>query len=262
MSPRSHRGFVPVLGHRLEYVKLEPSEPAPPRMPTLVFLHEGLGSLSAWRDFPSRAVAVTGCPALVYSRWGHGQSDPLTGPRRTDYLHVEAQSALPELLAHTGVENPLLVGHSDGATIALIHAGSGFSVRGVVAMAPHVFVEPVTVVGVTSAASLWEDGTLKSSLARHHRAPEPLFTAWNEVWRSPAFRDWNIEPLLSGIRCPLLLIQGENDEYGTLDQLVAIARAARSRVESIALAGVGHSPWRDAPDAVLEAIRDFVAAVR
>jgi pimeloyl-ACP methyl ester carboxylesterase len=257
----SRRGFVPVLSHRLEYVRLEPATPTRARRPTLVFLHDGLGSLSLWRNFPRDVVAATGCPAVVYSRRGHGQSDVPAAARRADYLHVEANAMLPEFLAQLSVEQPVLIGHSDGASIALIHAASGFEVRGIVAMAPHVFVEGVTLRGIAAMCGLHESADLRGRLAKHHRDPDLLFRAWADTWLAPGFRDWNIESMLPAIRCPLLLLQGEDDEYGTLDQLTAIARGVRARVESMALTGVGHSPWRDAPDAVCAAIAAFVGSL-
>lgn len=257
----SRYGFVPVLAHRLEYVMLEPGASTRHGGPTLVLLHDGLGSVSHWGGFPRQLVEGTGCPALVYSRQGHGQSDPLTAKRRADYLHVEAQAALPEMLVQTRVTNPILVGHSDGASIALIHAASGFTVLGVVAMAPHVFVEPETLAGLRRARHTFEHGDLRRRLARHHRNPDATFHAWNDIWLATEFRDWNVDSLLPKIGCPLLLIQGEDDDYATLDQLATIARGARTRVETLALAGIGHAPWREAPADVISAVAAFIATL-
>jgi pimeloyl-ACP methyl ester carboxylesterase len=253
------RRCLVVAGHRLEYVRLRGREAA---APTLVFLHEGLGSLDRWRGFPARVVDATGCPALVYSRWGHGRSDPLTAPRARDYLLYEAREALPALLAATGIANPLLIGHSDGATIALIHAATGAAVLGIVAMAPHAFVEEITLAGVRATRRLYETTDLRARLARWHEDGDATFHGWSDVWLDPRFRDWSIASLLPGVRCPLLLIQGEDDEYGSLAQLDAIASAAGGPAEMLALAGCGHTPWQDRADVVLAAIARFVAQCR
>jgi pimeloyl-ACP methyl ester carboxylesterase len=229
----------------------------------LVFLHDELGSVSAWGEFPRHVADATGCAVLVYSRAGHGQSDP--DPRgtgsRVNYLHVEANAVLPELMLHARIENPVLIGDREGAAIALIHAAGGFEVRGIVAMAPRVFVEEITLRGIAATVEAYDAGDLRQRLAKHHRDPDRLFRDWSGTWLSPAFREWNIESLLPAIRCPLLLVQGEDDQYGTIDQLTAIARGVRARCESLALAGVGHDPWRVAPDAMRAAIVAFVESL-
>lgn len=226
--------------------------------PTLVFLHEGLGSVAMWRDFPQRVVAATGCSALVYSRYGYGRSDRLAAPRRPDYLHAEALCALPQLLDALDVERPVLVGHSDGASIALIHAGgAGRPVAGVVAIAPHVMVEEVAIAGIRATVRAYETTDLKQRLARYHDDPESAFRGWSDVWLSPAFRDWNIEACLPRIEAPVLAIQGRDDEYGTLEQIRRIAAAARD-VDTLELADCGHSPHKDQPEAVIGAIAEFM----
>lgn len=230
--------------------------------PALVFLHEALGSVALWRDFPDRVAAATGCRTLVYSRCGLGGSTPLERtPRDPDYLHREALEVLPAMLARLSIARPVLIGHSDGASIALIHAGAArWAVAGVVAMAPHVFVEEVTLAGIAQAVRAWETSDLPARLARHHRDAAATFRGWADTWLAPAFRDWNIESFLPGIRCPVLAIQGEDDEYGSMAQLEAIARRAPD-VELLELADCRHAPHRDQPAAVLEAVVRFVGAL-
>jgi pimeloyl-ACP methyl ester carboxylesterase len=227
---------------------------------TLVFLHEGLGSIRQWRDFPARLCAAAGCRGLVYDRYGYGQSDVLAEPRRTvRFMHDEALSALPELLKNLGVENPLLVGHSDGASIALIHAGAGHAVRGVVAMAPHVFIEPVCLSSIRDATAAFERTDLARKLGRYHRDARRTFYGWADVWLDPEFEGWDIrEEYLPGVRCPVLAIQGHDDEYGTMAQLDQIARRVKGPCELLKLAGCGHAPFRDQPQAVLGSAGAFV----
>lgn len=229
--------------------------------PALVFLHEGLGSVAMWRDFPSRVAAATGRRTLVYSRQGYGRSAPLTAPRRPDYMHCEALEALPALRAERGLADPVLVGHSDGASIALIHAGAGHKVRGIVAMAPHVFVEDVTIRSIEGAREAWRTTDLRVRLQRYHDDVEGAFRGWNDAWLDPAFRDWNIEPCLSAIACPVLAIQGRNDEYGTMAQLDAIERQVPGPFRRLELDDCRHSPHRDQPEATLAAITEFVAGL-
>ena len=250
--------FLDIDHQRLECVRLTGERD----VPTLVFLHEGLGSVAMWRDFPQRVAAATGCPGLVYSRAGYGQSTLLTMPRRPDYMHVEALSVLPVLLDRLAIDEPILIGHSDGASIALIHAGARVRpTRAVVALAPHVFVEELSVTSIARARSLYDTTDLRDRLARYHGDVDSAFRGWNDIWLAAAFRDWNIEPYLPTIGCPLLLIQGRDDEYGTLAQLDAIERHVAGRVERVELAACGHSPQRDQPDSTLAAIERFVASV-
>ena len=244
---------IAVAGHKLNY------EWVGEGARTLVFLHEGLGSIPQWRDFPERAARATGCRALVYERYGYGQSDVLAEARvGPDFMHREALEALPALLQALAVENPVLVGHSDGASIALIYAGAGKAAQGVVAMAPHVFVEDVSVRSIAEAARAFETTDLPQRLGRYHRDPRKTFYLWNDAWLDPAFRNWNIEASLAGIRCPLLAIQGEDDQYGTMAQVDAIARQAGGTCRLLKLPQCGHSPHKDQPEAVLQAIVDFV----
>lgn len=226
---------------------------------TLVFLHEGLGSLRLWRDFPGRVAQATGCPTLVYSRYGYGQSDVLREPRRSvRFMHEEALESLPELLRALGITRPALVGHSDGASIALIHAGAGHPVAGVAAMAPHVFVEDICIRSIEASKRQFETTDLRERLSKYHRDPRKTFYLWNDVWLDPEFRKWNIEAYLPRIRCPVLAIQGMQDEYGTMAQLDALAAQVCGPCEVVKLDQCGHSPFRDQPDATLAALERWI----
>jgi pimeloyl-ACP methyl ester carboxylesterase len=250
--------FFDVAGHRLECVRIRGAKSAP----TLVFLHEGLGSVALWKDFPARVAEATGCPVLVYSRAGYGRSSPAVLPRVPNYMHVEALTVLPALLDRLGIADPVLVGHSDGASIALLHAGSGSRpVRALVALAPHVFVEDMSIASIDEVRRQYETTDLREKLARRHADPDAAFRGWNDIWLAPAFRSWNIEACLPGVRCPLLLIQGRDDEYGSAAQLDAIERQVGGKVARIELADCRHSPHRDQPEVTLAAIADFVATV-
>jgi len=247
--------FVKDGGRRIEYERIEVARVG---RPTLVFLHEGVGSVAMWRDFPSRVAHATGCDALVYSRYGYGNSDALREPRTVRYMHDEALVALPELLDKFALERPILVGHSDGASIALIHAGgTDRPLTGLVAMAPHVMVEDISVTSIAAARVAYETTDLRAKLARYHAAVDSAFWGWNRIWLDPEFRDWNIEAYLPRIKCPVLAIQGEDDEYGTLEQLRRIG-AQVAAAELVDLADCRHSPHKDQPEAVLEAITRFV----
>jgi len=259
-----------VQGRNLEVQRISGSNPLAPE---LVFLHEGLGSISHWKDFPARVAAVTGCPVMVYSRYGCGNSDPLTEPRAVTYMHDEALRSLPALLGQLQIENPILIGHSDGASIALIYAGAPAgapdgtaagahkSVRGLVLLAPHVFVEDLSVASIAAAKTNFETTNLPEKLARHHRDAASTFWGWNNIWLDPAFRNWNIEEYLPRITCPILAIQGLDDQYGTMAQVDAIARQSGGPVEILPLAECRHSPQRDQPEAVLAAITSFVKQI-
>lgn len=254
----SRAQFVEVAGHRLECVRIDGSR----RGPTLVFLHEGLGSVALWKDFPERVAGATGRHALAYSRAGYGRSSPASLPRRPDYMHVEALTVLPALLERLRIDDSVLIGHSDGASIALLYAGSGLSpVRALVALAPHVFVEDLAIASIGEARRQYATTDLRDRLARRHADPDAAFRGWNDIWLSPAFRDWNIEDCLPRVRCPLLLIQGRDDEYGTPAQLDAIERQAGGSVARIELADCRHSPHRDQPEATLAAIAAFIATL-
>ncbi len=256
-----NRRFVEAGGHRLEFVEYPALRSG---RPPLVFLHEGLGSVSLWRDFPAQIARATGCRTLVYSRYGYGQSDVLEAPRQPDYMHVEAQAVLPELLRQLDVARPVLVGHSDGGSIALIHAGAGRrECAGVAVLAPHLFVEERSVVGIGETVRVFENTDLPQKLARHHRDARRTFYGWADIWRSREFRDWNIESYLPGLACPVLAIQGEDDEYAGMAHIDRIAELAvhAPRVELLKLADCRHSPHRDQAATVGAAIAAFVDRV-
>lgn len=246
---------IVVNGLRLEYRDYPAAEPG---RPVLVVLHEGLGCVAMWRDFPERLAARTGCRTVVWSRAGYGGSEPYAEPRRADYLHREAKEALPTLLDALDIEKPFLVGHSDGASIALMYAGA-FPERpvGVVAMAPHEFVEEETLAGIRAAREIWATTDMPKKLGRYHRDVERVFRDWNDTWLSPAFRDWNIEEYLPVIRCPVLALQGHEDEYATMRQIGVIAERV-SGAELVKLPACGHSPHRDQPEAVLSVLAAFI----
>jgi len=246
---------VNIRGVRLEFERIVSSAS---QRPTIVMLHEGLGSIALWRDFPSRLAAATGATVVLYSRRGYGRSDALAGPRAVDYMHKEALQVLPSLLDELQIERPVLFGHSDGASIALIHAGgSGRSVAGVVAMAPHVMVEDLSVASITAAREAFRSTGLRERLSRYHRDVDAAFWSWNNIWLDRAFRNWNIEAFLPHIRCPILAIQGLQDEYGTLEQVGAMSRQA-PHFEQLLLNNCRHSPHRDQPEAVLERVTSWL----
>jgi pimeloyl-ACP methyl ester carboxylesterase len=249
---------ITVQNRRLEVQRVSGRIPGAPE---LVFLHEGLGSVSHWKDFPARVREAAGCPVTVYSRYGSGNSALLTEPRPVCYMHDEALAILPNLLAQLEIENPILIGHSDGASIAIIYAGAHDHVRGLVLLAPHVFVEDLSVASIAEAKVQFETTNLPEKLARHHRDAAKTFWGWNEIWLHPEFRNWNIEEYLPRIACPVLLIQGVDDQYGTMTQVEAVQRQVAGDVEVVALENCRHWPQRDQPEAVLEAIRKFVSRV-
>jgi len=216
---------------------------------TLVFLHEGLGSAELWRDFPQRIGNAVGEGIVVESRRGYGHGPPIDLPRRVTYMHEEA-----ELLRAMDVSEPVLIGHSDGASIALIAAGSGMAVRGLVLIAPHVFVEERSVAGIAAAKEAYDSGDLRARLARWHDDVDGAFRGWNDAWLSAEFRDWDVTTFLPRIECPVLLIQAEDDPYGTLAQLEAIAADVSGPVERLVVAGRSHAPHLDHDEEVLGAI--------
>jgi pimeloyl-ACP methyl ester carboxylesterase len=238
-------------GARLEYVRIAGAAP------TIVMLHEGLGSVSMWRDFPQRVAETTGRSVVAYSRQGYGRSSPLLAPRSVRFMHDEALTVLPEVLSALEIRRPILLGHSDGGSIALIHAGSGRDVAGLVLLAPHVMVEDLSIASIAAARTAYAQGDLRARLARHHDDVDGAFRGWNDVWLDPAFRDWSIEEYLRRIACPVLAIQGEDDEYGTMEQVDRIGRAI-PHARILKLAQCGHSPHRDRAAEVLEAVRRLV----
>jgi pimeloyl-ACP methyl ester carboxylesterase len=247
-----------VGGTGLHAVRLRVARPSAPI--ALVFLHEGLGSVAQWQDFPDALCAELGLAGLVYDRARHGGSDAPPAARTVRYLHDEAWQVLPAVLDAARVERAVLVGHSDGGTIALLFAARfPDQVAATITEAAHVFVEPETLAGIEAAVAAWRTTDLRHRLARHHgEKAEALFHAWADTWLAPGFRDWNVEADIAGLACPLLLIQGAEDEYGTAGQLDAIAGAARGPVERLLLPGIGHTPHRQARAATLQAMTAFV----
>ena len=229
--------------------------------PLLVFLHEGLGSVATWKDFPQRLCAAAGCRGLVYSRPGYGRSTARGaleewGP---DFMHRQALEVLPVLFAALGImEKPWLLGHSDGASIALLCAAHRpDTIAGLIAIAPHIFVEDLSVASIEQARKAYLEQGLRQGLAKYHDDPDSAFWGWNRIWLDPAFRDWSIADEIGPIACPLLAVQGANDEYGTMQQVLGIAQRL-PQTELLALPDCGHSPHRDQPDRLITAINDFL----
>lgn len=260
----SRKSFqIHAAGRRLHAERIEPG-PANRGEDgeTLVFLHEGLGSIGQWRDFPSRLSEKTGLPALVYDRWGYGKSEPFTLPRDTRYLHDEALAGLPAILDACHIDKAILIGHSDGGSIALIYASKHPDrVLAVITEAAHVFVEDVTLEGIREAVDVYAAADLGKRLARYHGdKTELVFHGWADTWLSPEFRNWNIEEVLPGVRCPVLIIQGIDDRYGTPAQVRAIERQVSGRAETL-LVRCGHIPHAEAREEVLEAMAGFIGAL-
>lgn len=252
------RHSVVIHGRSLEISRLHSAHPVD-GAPAIVFLHEGLGSVAMWRDFPQRIADATGCEAIVYSRAGYGRSDPATLPRTVRYMHDEGLDVLPELLAALEIDRPILFGHSDGGSIALICAGgTATPLSGLILMAPHVLVEDISVSSIAQAQVAWVNTDLPARLGKYHADVNAAFRGWNDIWLHPDFRAWNIEEYLGAIRCPVLAIQGEDDEYGTMAQIERIA-AQVADVDQVRLADCRHSPHKDQPEAVIEAVGAFVS---
>jgi pimeloyl-ACP methyl ester carboxylesterase len=235
--------------------------------PVLVFLHEGLGSIAMWRDFPARLCEAAGARGLVYSRPGYGHSTPRGAEERWTprFMHEQAEEVLPAFLAAVGVdarrERVVLFGHSDGASIALLYAAAApDALRGAIVLAPHILVEDLSVSSIQQARETYLRTDLRQRLARYHADPDSAFWGWNDIWLDPAFRAWSIEEEIAAIRCPLLAIQGVDDEYGTLAQIHGIARRV-PQARLLELPDCGHSPHKDQPQAVIEASVAFLASV-
>jgi pimeloyl-ACP methyl ester carboxylesterase len=240
-----------VGGRQIEVVELAGA----PDRPALVLLHEGLGSARLWRRFPEELRAATGRRVIAFSRHGHGRSEPPPKPRTPAFFHEEALDVLPDVLAQLGAERPVLIGHSDGGSIALIHAGR-HPVAGLVLMAPHVVVEAVTVDAIRETRRRYLDGDLRERMARHHDDPDAAFSGWCDVWLDVDFRAWSLERDAALVSAPTLLIQGREDPYGTLGQLERIEARVRGPVQRLVVPG-GHSPHLEAPAEVLQAIVAF-----
>ncbi|MBM4185790.1 MAG: alpha/beta hydrolase [Gemmatimonadetes bacterium] len=249
--------FLSIDGTRLEARRIAP---AVSDAPTIVMLHEGLGSVGLWGNFPAALAEATGWGVFLYSRAGYGRSDPALLPRPTSYLDHEATKVLPQVLEAIGFERGILLGHSDGASIATIYAGShqDHRIRGLVLIAPHFFVEDVSVAAAAEARAAYETGDLKARLARHHDDVENAFRGWNDVWLDPRFRTWDIQEAIGYIRVPILIVQGSRDQYGTVEQLRSAEEESYCPVEVRLLDDAGHAPHLDQPEAVLRSVTDFV----
>lgn len=244
--------ILEVRGRNIEAQRIGPEAG-----PTLVLLHEGLGSLGLWRDFPQRLSEATGLGAFIYSRAGYGASDPPPLPRPVRYMHDEA-ALLPDILAAARIADPILAGHSDGASISIIYAGSGGKARALILEAPHVFTEEMGLRSIEKARDAYQTGDLRKRLSKWHQNVDAAFWGWNRPWLDPEFRKWNLEEYLPRIGAPILVVQGEQDEYGTRRQVEAIQRGAKD-VEVLMLDQCGHSPHRDQVEATLRGMTDFLA---
>lgn len=252
--------FLDIDG-KLEYLDLPATQPG---RPEILLLHEGLGSVSMWRDFPRRLADATGCRTLAWSRHGFGRSSPRTRPWTPRFVHEEALEVMPALRERLGIARPLLVGHSTGASMALVHASvNAWPVAGVVAMAPLTDVEESNVEAILAARREYETGTWREKLARHHDDVDAVFYGWNDTWLNPDFRAWNLRADLAGIRVPILAILGSEDEYASTAQVETIRTIATraASFEFLLLPGCGHAPHRDRPDAVVAAVVRLLDAV-
>ena len=256
----SPSGFLSIGSADLEYRMIGP---APDETPTIVMLHEGLGSATLWGDFPEKLQAATGAGVFVYSRAGYGASSPVKLPRPLDYMHTEAFEVLPKLLEAIGFRRGILVGHSDGASIAAIYAGGvqDHRLRAIALLAPHFIVEDISVTSIAEIKTTYETTELRAKLARWHKDVDNAFYGWNGAWLDPKFRAWDISDYLAYIRIPVAIIQGADDQYGTMRQVEIAQEECYCPVDVTLLSGAGHSPHREAPGATLNAISDFANAV-
>jgi pimeloyl-ACP methyl ester carboxylesterase len=256
----SPTGFLRIGTSDLEYRMIGP---APADAPTIVMLHEGLGSAGLWGDFPSSLQAATGAGVFVYSRAGYGASTPVTLPRPMDYMHIEALDVLPKLLDAIGFRRGLLLGHSDGASIAAIYAGGhqDHRVQGIALIAPHFIIEDVGLASIARIKTAYETTELKAKLARWHKDVDNAFYGWNSAWLDPTFHNWDISEYLAYIRVPIAILQGVDDEYGTMRQIEIAQEECYCPVDVTEIPGAGHSPHREAPGQTLNAISDFANAV-
>lgn len=252
------RGHVTVDGTALEYACWGPP---PEEAPTLVLLHEGLGSVAQWKDLPARLSAGTGFGVFVYSRAGYGGSDPATLPRPLDFQTREATEVLGPLMDAAGIKHAVLLGHSDGATIAAIYGGSvsDMRVRGLILIAPHFFTEPSGLAAIAAAKEAYVSGSLKAGLSKYHKDADGAFYGWHDVWTDPAFTSWNVADAIDHLRVPVLAIQGRDDPYGTLAQITEIEERIYAPVEVLVLENCGHAPQSDRPAETEAAILEFCA---
>ena len=253
-------GHISIGDDRLEYRMIGPR---PDAAPTIVMLHEGLGSANLWGDFPQALQAATGAGIFLYSRAGYGASTPAKLPRSIDYMHTEALDVLPRLLDQIGFRRGLLLGHSDGASIAAIYAGShqDHRVEGVAMIAPHFIVEDISVASIAKIKTAYETSELKAKLARWHRDVDNAFYGWNGAWLDPKFRNWDISEYLAYVRVPVAILQGVDDAYGTMRQVEIAREECYCPVDVTVIPGAGHAPHREAPGAALDAIQEFANAV-
>ena len=251
-------GTIEVIGGTLETGWWGP---VPAEAPTLVLLHEGLGSVALWRDVPARLAAATGWGVFAYSRFGYGHSDTTPLPRPMTYMHDEALVVLPQVLHAAGIDRAVLVGHSDGGSIAAIYAGSGVqsTLLSLVTIAAHFVVEDLNLVSIRQIAAAYETGGLRQRLQRYHRDVDAAFRGWNDAWLDPRFRDFDISGVLPHIQVPILALQGTDDPYGTDAQLRVLDANVRAPITTQSIAGAKHSPHLEAPDTTLAAIACFIA---
>jgi pimeloyl-ACP methyl ester carboxylesterase len=257
MTALADQGFLELGAEmRLEYRMIGPH---PEEAPTIVMLHEGLGCVGLWGDFPDKLAAATGAGVFVYSRAGYGQSSPVTLPRPLTFMHHEAKEVLPKLLDAIGFRRGLLLGHSDGASIAAIYAGSiqDHRVRGLVLIAPHFLTEDMGIAAIARAKEAYDTADLRQKLSRWHNDVDNAFRGWSDAWTDPGFRNWDITSELAYIRVPILIVQGEHDQYGTIKQIETAEQECYCPVEVALLPGVKHVPHREAADALLEVSSDF-----
>jgi pimeloyl-ACP methyl ester carboxylesterase len=257
----AEEGIVTLRDQPLYYRRLTPGPSETDRKPTLVFLHEALGCTAMWHDFPDRVAVDTHLPVVSYDRAGYGRSEKQPSPQGLSYLHVEAEEVLPGLLQQLRIERAILVGHSDGGSIALLAAAAcPERIAGIVTEAAHVFVESITLQGIRETLAAYEPRRLEKRLARYHGdKARPLFFAWADTWLAPSFRSWNIEACLGRIRCPALVVQGREDPYGSERQVQAIVAGIGSAATPMLIPACGHVPHRDAPGRLRMAINEFVA---
>jgi pimeloyl-ACP methyl ester carboxylesterase len=256
MKELEDSGHLAVGGTTLEYRMIGPR---PDAAPTIAMLHEGLGSVTTWGDFPQKLVERTGMGVFVYSRAGYGKSSTIPLPRPLDYMQREATDVLPQLLDAIGFRRGILFGHSDGATIAAYYAGSvqDHRVRGVILMAPHFFMEASNIEAIRSTITAYETTDLRAKLARHHADVDTAFRGWSGAWLDPGFLKFDTTDALAYIRVPVLVVQGAADPYGTLAQVRVVEDECYCPVETVVMNGVGHAPHRDMPEETLAAVAAF-----
>src|SRR5258708_31708376 len=259
MTTLSPTGFLAIGSSEIEYRMIGPQ---PADAPTIVMLHEGLGSAGLWGDFPEKLQAATGAGVFAYSRAGYGASTPVKLPRPLDYMHIEARDVLPKLLEAIGFRRGLLVGHSDGASIAAIYAGShqDHRVEGIALIAPHFIVEDISVASIAEIKTAYETTNLKEKLARWHKDVDNAFYGWNGAWLDAKCRNWDISEYLAYIRVPTAILQGVDDAYGTMRQVEIAQEECYCPVDATVIPGAGHQPHREAPGATLDAISEFANA--